>query len=113
MTMPKSKRMPAQMLEAVALRFRALAEPERLRILQQLLDGERSVNELTLASGMSQANTSKHLSTLVACGFVSRRKEGATVYHAIADPVVHELCALMCTSVTAEIRARARAVARR
>jgi len=108
--MPKRKPMTEAMLEAVALRFRALAEPARLRILQQLLDGERSVNELTEASGLSQANTSKHLATLHAAGLVARRKEGVTVYHAIADPVVHELCDLVCARIASQARASARAI---
>lgn len=108
--MPKRKPMTDAMLEAVALRFRALAEPARLRILQHLLAGERSVNELTEASGLSQANTSKHLAVLHAGGFVSRRKEGVTVYHAIADPVVHQMCDLMCARIAQQARAGARAV---
>jgi ArsR family transcriptional regulator len=111
--MPKPKPMSDVLVDAVALRFRALAEPARLRILQHLLAGERSVNELTEASGLSQANTSKHLATLHAAGFVARRKEGTTVYHAIADPVVHELCELMCARITAQARAGARAVSGR
>lgn len=111
--MPKHKPMSEALLEAVALRFRALAEPARLRILQQLLSGERSVNELTEATGFSQANTSKHLATLCAAGFLERRKEGATVYHAIADPVVHELCDLMCARIASQARAGARAVGAR
>ncbi|MBL8858321.1 MAG: helix-turn-helix transcriptional regulator [Planctomycetes bacterium] len=98
------------LLEGVASRFRALAEPARLRILQQLLDGERSVNDLTDATKLSQANTSKHLATLHAAGFLERRKEGTTVYHSISDPVVHELCDLMCARITAQAKAGARAV---
>lgn len=108
--MAKTKPMSDALLEAVAVRFRALAEPARLRILQQLLTRERSVNDLTEATGLSQANTSKHLATLCAAGFISRRKEGTTVYHAIADPTVHELCDLMCARIAAQARAGARAV---
>jgi ArsR family transcriptional regulator len=111
--MRKAKPMSDAMLEAVALRFRALAEPARLRILQQLLGGERSVNELTEATGLSQANTSKHLATLQAAGFLTRRKEGTAVYHAIADPVIYSVCDLMCARVTAQARAGARAVSAR
>lgn len=108
--MPKPKPMSDALVDAVAVRFRALAEPARLRILQHLLAGERSVNDLTEASGLSQANTSKHLSILHAAGFVARRKVGTTVYHAIADPAVHELCELMCTRIAEQARAGARAV---
>ena len=108
--MTKLRPMSDAMIDAVALRFRALAEPARLRILQQLLAGERSVNELTAATGLSQANTSKHLATLTTSGFLTRRKDGTTVYHSIADPVVHELCDLMCARIAEQARAGARAV---
>jgi len=101
------------LIEAVASRFRALAEPARLRILQHLLSGERSVNDLTEATELSQANTSKHLATLHAAGFLERRKEGTAVYYAIADPVVHKLCDLMCARIAAQARAGARAVGTR
>ena len=111
--MPKPKPMPDALLEAVALRFRALAEPARLRILQHLLAGERSVNDLAEASGFSQAKTSTHLATLHVAAVVSRKKLGATVHYAIADPVVHELCDLMCARITAQTRAGARAVSGR
>lgn len=108
--MPKTKPMSDALLEAVALRFRALAEPARLRILQQLMSHERSVNELTEATGLSQANTSKHLATLHAAGLVERRKEGTQVYYLTADPVVKELCDLVCTRITAQVRASSRAM---
>ena len=109
----KSKPMSEPMLEAVALRFRALAEPARLRILQQLLQGERSVSELCESTGLSQANTSKHLATLCAAGLLERRKQGTTVYHAIADPLVQEICDLMCKHTSDRARARALDLGRR
>ncbi len=108
--MNRRKPMSDALIEAVAHRFRALAEPARLRILQHLLSGERSVNELTQGAGLSQANTSKHLAVLHIAGFVERRKEGTTVYYTIADPSVHAMCDLMCTRVSAQARAKVRAV---
>jgi DNA-binding transcriptional ArsR family regulator len=92
--------MSPQTLEAVAAQFRALAEPTRLALLQELQSGELSVNELTAAAGFSQANTSKHLAVLYAADFLRRRKQGTTVLYSIADPMVHELCKLMCARVS-------------
>jgi len=109
-TARKHKPMSEGMLDAVASRFRALAEPGRLRILQHLMKGECSVSELTEATGLSQASTSKHLAILHGGGLVERRREGTTVYHAIADPVVHELCALMCAHIVRHVRTGARAI---
>lgn len=81
----------------VAARFRLLGDPTRLRLLQLLQDGERTVGELARALHTTQANTSKHLKLLVEAGLVSRRPEGNTVHCAVADPLVFELCDLVCT----------------
>lgn len=98
------------MLEAVALRFRALSEPARLRLLSILLAGEKSVGDLVTESGASQASTSKHLSTLHDAGFLERRKEGATVFYSVAIDTVPKLCDLMCTHVTEHANAHADAL---
>ena len=79
--------------ELVARRFRALADPTRLRILDHLRNtDEASVGEITEILGASQQNISKHLSALLAEGFVARRKQGTSSLYRIADPGVHELC---------------------
>ena len=79
--------------ELVARRFRALADPTRLRILDHLRNtDEASVGEITEALGASQQNVSKHLSALLAENFVARRKSGTSSLYRIADPGVHELC---------------------
>ena len=102
--------MNAAMLDAVAGQFRALSEPARLSLLQRLLEGERSVGELVEASGLSQANVSKHLTTLTIAGFLVRRKDGTSVIYALADEVVPQLCDLMCKRVAAKARDGARAL---
>ena len=82
-----------QAAELVARRFRALADPTRLRILDHLRNHEEaSVGEITETLGASQQNVSKHLSALLAEGFVARRKRGTSSLYRIADPGVHELC---------------------
>lgn len=79
--------------ELIARRFRALADSTRLRILDHLRNHEEaSVGEITDALGASQQNVSKHLSALLAEGFVARRKRGTSSLYRIADPGVHELC---------------------
>ena len=80
----------------VAERFKALGEPARLRILQSLCDGERCVGELEEATGLNQANLSRHLQLLTANALVKRRKEGLFVYYDLADRNVLKLCELMC-----------------
>jgi len=53
--------------------FMALAEPARRRILDELLDGERSVGELVHRLGISQPSVSKHLRVLREAGIVAVR----------------------------------------
>lgn len=92
--------------ELIARRFLALSDPTRLRIVDQLRRREEaSVRELTDALGSSQQNVSKHLSTLHAEGFVSRRKQGTSVIYAIADPAVFDLCEQVCGGIEAQLSA--------
>jgi DNA-binding transcriptional ArsR family regulator len=86
------------MIEHVARRFRLLGEPMRLRILQVLESGERSVNELVSALHTSQPNVSRHLNAMYDGGLLDRRRDGTNIYYSIADPMVLRLCVLVCES---------------
>ncbi len=94
------------MLELVARRFRLLGEPIRIRILQVLESGERTVSEIVDALEANQSNISKHLGILHDGGLVGRRKQGNSIYYSIADPVIFKLCELVCRSATSDIRSR-------
>lgn len=83
----------------VADRFRALADPTRLKILNTLRAGESTVGDLVDASGLGQANVSKHLQTLHRQGFVERRKDGTRTIYRVGDPAVFELCDLVCGNI--------------
>jgi DNA-binding transcriptional ArsR family regulator len=83
-------------LERVASMFRAFGEGTRLAILQELKDGEMTVSEMVDRMPTSQANVSKQLKGLHDAGLLSRRKQGARVLYQIADPMVFELCRLVC-----------------
>lgn len=103
--------MSPQLLELVAERFKALAEPARLQILDQLRDREMTVTELVEATGMGQANVSKHLALLLNLGFVARRKEGLFAHYTLADERVFRLCDLMCARLESEVATRRKALA--
>ena len=90
-------------LELVAHRFAVLAEPTRLRLLQELFAGEKSVGELVEATDGTQANVSRHLQTLIRAHILSRRKEGLQVFYAIADPSIFQLCELVCGSLEKQL----------
>jgi DNA-binding transcriptional ArsR family regulator len=83
-------------LERVANLFRAFAESTRLAILQELKSGELSVSEIVDQLTTSQANVSKQLRILHDAGIVSRRKHGTQVLYQITDPLVFNLCGLVC-----------------
>ena len=80
----------------VGERFKALGEPARLRILDALRRGPLSVGELVEATGLNQANASKHLQLLHRLGFILRSKQGLFVRYSLADGDVFRLCDVMC-----------------
>ena len=102
--------MTPALIELIAERFKALAEPARLQILNCLRDGEMTVSELVEATGMLQANVSKHLQFLFAAEFVARRKEGLFTYYALADRDVFRLCDLMCGRIERGMASRRKAL---
>lgn len=114
--MPPKKNSPAKpamtdaALEMIALRFRALSEPMRLRLLNLLMQGEHTVGQLVEATGSGQANVSKHLAVLREAGMVGTRKEGLSTWCHIADPMVNQLCEMMCCHLREEMEAKARAL---
>src|SRR6266511_2216179 len=77
--------LPNDLVELIARRFRAIGEPMRIRLLDQLRDGEATVGELSEATAASQQNISKHLAVLADAGILGRRKEGNRVYYWIVD----------------------------
>ncbi len=80
----------------------------RLRILNLLGDGEKCVQELVDATQTSQANVSKHLKVMLQAGILSRRTEGTSAYYCVEDPLIFELCNLVCNRLAARIEQQAR-----
>jgi DNA-binding transcriptional ArsR family regulator len=99
-------RLTTELLELIADRFKVLAEPARLHILNALRGGEMTVSELMEETGLGQANASKHLQVLHGLGFVERRKEGLYVHYRLADDSVFQLCDIMCGRLLEEARHR-------
>lgn len=99
--MPSAK-LSDRMIERAAHRFRALSEPQRLRILRALEDGPHSVGEVVAKLNGNQPNISRHLQALTLAGLTARRRDGNSIYYSIADPVVIELCALVCRNAEKE-----------
>lgn len=104
--------MTPELIELVAGRFKALAEPARLQILNNLRIGEMTVSELVEETGLGQANVSKHLQLLLRWGFVKRQKEGLFAHYSLADRDVFRLCDIMCGRLDAETTAHRKTLAR-
>lgn len=95
---------PDDLAELVARRFRVLAEPMRIRLLDRLRDGEAAVGELADVLDTSQQNVSKHLAVLAEAGMLGRRKDGNHVYYRIVDESVFALCEQVCGAVQQQLR---------
>ena len=103
----RHKRLEPETLEAVADRFKVLAEPARLSILNALR-GQPTMSVTTLIdeTGLSQANLSKHLQVLYTHGFVERQRNGSWVYYSLADDSVFALCDIMCGQLKRHVAVR-------
>lgn len=108
-----TKRMSPELLEMVAERFKALSDRARLSLLQELRNGPRTVNELVEATGMGQANVSRHLAQLFTNGLVSRERDGVYVRYELADKDVLRLCELVCGRLETELTERRKVIAGR
>lgn len=108
--MSKSSLSP-ELIDLIADRFKALAEPARLQILNALKEGELTVTDLVEETGLGQANVSKHLQILLGAGFVARRKDGLYVRYRLADRDVFTLCDIMCGRLAQDVNARRKALA--
>lgn len=74
--------------------FKALAHPARIRVLEVLAEGERTVGEMQPLVGIESSHLSQQLGVLRRARLVTTRKEGAAVVYAIKDPALVELLAV-------------------
>lgn len=91
--------LPAPLVELIARRFRVLAEPMRIRLLDALRGREVGARELVELTGASQQNVSKHLGVLAQAGVVGRRKQGNLSLYRITDESMLAVCEHVCGSL--------------
>src|SRR5712691_5277839 len=77
--------------ELKASLFRVLGHPARIRILELLREGERSVGTLQGELGLDSGGTSQHLAALRRIGIVTARREGTSVFYRVDDERVFGL----------------------
>lgn len=86
-------------LSLMAEFFKVLSEVSRLQIACCLKSGEKNVTEIMEATGLGQANVSKHMKILTRAGIVSREQVGVCVYYRIDNPILFGLCDLVYDSL--------------
>jgi DNA-binding transcriptional ArsR family regulator len=87
---PLGATMQAQAEQAADL-LKALSNPQRLRVMCLLIDGERTVGEINAEIELSQSALSQHLAVLREGGWVQTRRESQNVYYSVAEGPVHRL----------------------
>jgi ArsR family transcriptional regulator, virulence genes transcriptional regulator len=81
--------------ERAGLLFSALGHTTRLRIVELLLEGERSVNEIAAALSLQQSSTSQHLAVLTRAGVLVVEQRGAMRCYRIRGPRIGRIMALI------------------
>lgn len=85
-------------IEGIAQELKLLANPNRLRILARLLEGEMSVGDIEVELGIRQPSLSRELSNLREAGTISARRESKVVFYAInpggIEPLLRRVLAL-------------------
>ena len=81
--------------EEAATMLRALSHGARLKVLCELVGGERSAGELVKAAGLSQSALSQHLAKLREEGIVETRRDGQTIHYRLADPAIARILTVL------------------
>ena len=81
---------------AAARMLKLLASEQRLLLLCQLLEGEKSVGYLSAQVGLAQSATSQHLAKMRAEGLVATRRDGQTIFYRLDDPAAVRMLDTLC-----------------
>jgi DNA-binding transcriptional ArsR family regulator len=98
----------AELRELHARVCKAIADPKRLLIINELRDRELSVGELCEALALSQSNASQHLAILRERGVVSSRREGTSVIYSLRGTKVLQAVDLLCQFLAEDLADRGR-----
>lgn len=107
---PSHTQMSDAMVDLVSARLRALADPMRIRLLDELRRAPATVGELADHVASSPQNVSRHLALMHREGMLSREKQGNFVRYSLEDPSVAAICDLLCGAVTERVASLGHAV---
>src|SRR5680860_437342 len=83
--------------------FRVLGHPVRVRILELLRHGERTVGDLQVALDLDSGGTSQHLAALRKLGLLKSRREGTSIYYRVHDPRTFQLLEIARQIITSHL----------
>ncbi len=83
---------------------KAMSDPKRLRIINELRNGEKTVTELTAVLGLKQSNASQHLGILRRAGVIAFRREGKTSFYRLANPRIIDACDIVHQLIADQLR---------
>jgi ArsR family transcriptional regulator len=86
--------------------FRVLGHPARVRVLELLRDGERSVGDLQDALGLDSSGTSQHLAAMRRQGLLESRRAGTNVFYTVRDPRLFQLLEVARQVLTSHLEER-------
>ena len=89
------KKMEEQMFQMHAEVCKSMASPTRLKIMNILREGEKSVKELKTRLNLRKANLSQHLGILRQRRIVSTRRAGVNIYYKITNPKMTKACNIL------------------
>ncbi|WP_298293378.1 metalloregulator ArsR/SmtB family transcription factor [Thiomonas sp.] len=92
-----------RVFDSAAELFGVLATPLRLRILNSICTGEKSVSDIMSAVDSTQPNVSQHLKVLYQAGVVAKRRVGNLVYYRVQSEKAVQLCRTVCTQIAIEL----------
>ncbi len=98
------ERMKDEAYELRAQVCKSLSSPVRLKVLDLLRNGEKSVKQLVALTHVSQPNLSIHLKFLWDNGVLDRRQVGTTVYYRVAQPEIYEVIDIFRTIHSKKLR---------
>lgn len=84
--------------------LKLLANPNRLLVACEIMEGERSVSEIEEHTGVRQPNLSRDLARLRAAGLVTTRREAKQVFYSLADGRVRALMQALCAAFAADLK---------
>jgi DNA-binding transcriptional ArsR family regulator len=103
--------MPQSLQDFKAGLFRALANPVRIRLLEELRATELTVGELQERLGLDSSNVSQHLAVLRGQSLVTTRREGNNVWYSAAEQSTYDILDTARAIFENQVKASARLLA--